>query len=362
MAKKQTAPLFSIEPRKGRDVMDVVNGEYDYTFQTGDCNSLIKDIPAESIDCVITSPPYFQQREYDFSSKFKDVAIGEEDTIQEYVDNLVNVFREVHRVLKTSGSLWLNIGDKFVDKELAGVPWRVALALKDNGWILRQDIIWNKRKGTQSAKDRMRDIYEHIFHFVKNKKYYFDGDLIRIKPGEVVCKNGKVISATGVSGKKYYEYIEKTNDLTMVEKKNAKTALDRVIKEMKEGKISDFRMTIRGAQRTYHGESEKISGRAKELQDKGYFLLKMNSSGFLPSNIWDIVPEDKWRKDNHCAVFPEELLQIPLLSTCPKGGIVLDPFSGTGTTVSAAVKHDFRGIGFDISKAYNKLACERVKG
>ena len=358
----QLAELFPPQPQVQYTVMDVLDGKGDCAFQTGDSYSLLKDIPDNSFDCVITSPPYFQQREYEFSSKFKSAAIGEENTIQDYVGNIVGIFHEVYRVLKPSGSLWLNIGDKFIDKELAGMPWRVALALKEDGWILRQDIIWNKRKGTQSAKDRMRDIYEHVFHFVKNKRYYFDGDAIRIKPSSAVWKNGKITSATGVSGKKYYDYISTTKALSAAEKQKARIALGQVIQEMKDGEISDFRMTIRGTQRTYHSESGKISGRAKELQEKGYFILKMKSSGFLPSNIWDIVPEDKWRKDNHCAVFPEELLQIPLLSTCPKNGIVLDPFSGTGTTVAAAVKHGFRGVGFDISETYNNLACRRVEG
>ena len=88
--------------------------------------------------------------------------------------------------------------------------------------------------------------------------------------------------------------------------------------------------------------------------------MKMSAKGFLPSDVWDIVPEDKWRKDNHCAVFPEELIKVPMLFTTPKHGVVLDPFSGTGTTVATAVKNGFRGIGIDISSKYNNLAYRRV--
>ena len=121
-------------------------------------------------------------------------------------------------------------------------------------------------------------------------------------------------------------------------------------------------MTIRGVQRTWHSESTKISGRAKELETKGFYIMKCRTSGFLPTDIWNIVTEDTWRKDSHCAVFPEELLRIPILATCPKGGIVMDPFSGTGSTVAAAVKLGRRGIGIDLSAKYTKTAKKRLDG
>lgn len=217
-------------------------------------------------------------------------------------------------------------------------------------------------KGTQSCKDRMRDIYEHVFQFVKKTKYYFDGDSIRIIPEkDAYEKDGQIISATGVSGKKYYKQIETSTVLSEEEKTNALNALNETLEEMRRGEVVDFRMTIRGEQRTYHSESQKVSGRAKELNDKGYFIMKMRKKGFLPSDIWRIVPEDTWRKDTHCAVFPEELLKTPILSTCPKGGIVLDPFSGTGSTVHAAVLLERKGIGIDLSNQYTEIAKRRLK-
>lgn len=342
-------------------IKDVIAGESTHALVTCDCLASLRDFPNHSIDCVITSPPYFNQREYEYSKSYKRQAIGGEKTIDEYVHKIKTIFSEVKRILKPCGSLWLNIGDKFIGKELAGIPWRVALALKDDGWILRQDIIWNQLKGTQSAKDRMRDIYEHVFHFVKRKNYYFRGDSIRIKPNAAVRRNGKITSASGVTGKKYYKQIRESKTLSEDEKVVAQQALENTLAEMERGEIVDFRMTIKGVQRTYHSQSEKISGRAKELQDRGYYILKMKSNGYLPSNIWEIVPEDRWRKDSHCAVFPEELLRIPLLSTCPENGIVLDPFSGTGTTVAASLKHGCRGIGLDISSTYNKIAYKRIQ-
>lgn len=345
--------------------MNEINfGNYPYMLETGDCFELLKKLPSNSIDCVITSPPYWKQRVYeDYSGEMLNI-IGTEDTPNEYVQNLITIFKEVKRVLKNNGSFWLNIGDKFHNKNLMGMPWRVALAMQDDGWILRNDIIWDQMKGTQSAKDRFRDIYEHVFHFVKEKKnYYFDDVSIRIKPTkQAYDNNGSITSATGVSGKKYFSQIENSNVLSEKEKENAKNALNEALEMLRKGEIVDFRMTIRGEQRTYHSSNKKISGRAKELEDKGYYIIKMGADGYLPSNIWRIVPEDKWRKDAHCAVFPEELLKIPILSTCPKGGIVLDPFSGTGSTVEAAVLHGRYGIGYDISAQYTEFAKNRLHG
>ena len=201
-------------------------------------------------------------------------------------------------------------------------------------------------------------IYIAFFHFVKQAKgYYFDANAIRIIPEKRPYeKNGVLTSATGVTGKKYFQQIENSNVLSEEEKNNALLALKETLEELKSGEIVDFRMTIRGEQRSYHSGNTKISGRAKELMTKGFYIVKMRAKGFIPSNIWRIVPEDKWRKDAHCAVFPEDLLKTPILSTCPVDGIVLDPFSGIGSTVNASVKLGRRGIGIDISMKYIELA------
>lgn len=334
--------------------------EQRFNFITGDCLSEIKKMSAESVDCIITSPPYWAMRKYDNAECEGEV--GNEEDYNEYIRVLTSIFVEAKRVLKKEGSLWLNLGDKYNNKELMGMPWRVALSLMDNGWILRNDVIWNQMKGTQSCKDRLRDMYEHIFHFVKSKKYYYNSEDIKILPSlKPKTVNGQIISATGVSGKKYRKLIAESNELTELEKENALKALDETLLKIQRGEINDFRMTIRGAQRAWHSEDVEISGRAKELRDKGFYIMKMGASGFLPGDIWNIVPEDTWRKDCHCAVFPEELLRIPILATCPENGIVLDPFSGTGSTVSAALKLGRRGIGIDLSDKYNAIAKNRVK-
>lgn len=342
-------------------INDVICGHDQYWLEVGDSLEVLKTIPDKSIDCIVTSPPYWQQRVYeDYDGEMTNI-IGSESTPEEYVENLMGIIRELRRVLKDEGSFWLNIGDKFVNKCLMGMPWRVALEMQKEGWILRSDIIWDQMKGTQSCKDRMRDIYEHVFQFVKKQKYYFDAEKVRIIPEkDAYEKDGQIVSATGVSGKKYLKQIESSAVLSEEERNNALNALNKTLEEMRNGQIVDFRMTIRGEQRAYHSENKKISGRAKELNDKGYYIMTMKKRGFLPSNIWRIVPEDIWRKDTHCAVFPEELLKTPILSTCPDGGIVLDPFSGTGSTVHAAVKLGRKGIGIDLSNQYTEIAKRRL--
>ncbi len=242
------------------------------------------------------------------------------------------------------------------------MPWRVAIAWQDNGWILRNDNIWDQMKGTKSPKDRLRDVYEHVLHFVKSRKYDYDCDKIRIKPQKLPTINGNgIVSATGVSGVKYRKQIEDSSVLNVAEKQEALKTLDNTLRRLKSGEIVDFRMTIRGAQRTYHSDNNNISGRAKELEDNGFFILTSAAKGYILSDIWRIVPEDKWSKDAHYAVFPEELIVNPINATYPENGIVLDPFVGTGSTIVAALRLGKNAIGSDLSENYLETAKLRVK-
>ena len=138
-------------------------------------------------------------------------------------------------------------------------------------------------------------------------------------------------------------------------------ALDETLKKIRAGELVDFRMTIRGTQRTYHSNDGNVSGRAKELQKKGYFILTSKAKGYIPSDVWNIVPEDEWRKDAHYAVYPIELLQIPIKATSRENGIVLDPFMGTGSTLVAANLLHRRGMGIELSGNYIKIARRRLE-
>lgn len=322
-----------------------------------DSYGLLKLFPSDCIDCVVTSPPYWSQRAY------SNGGIGLEKSWEEYINNLLAIICEVKRILKPSGSFWLNIGDTYQRKSLIGIPWRVALAMTDKqGWILRNSVIWNKVKGApDNTKDKLRNLYEHIFHFVKAERYFYDVDAIRSKPRQAKVINGSVVSATGVSGVRYRRQIELSTALNNSERTNALNALNEVLEEVQLGKISDFRMIIRGQQRTTHSDSARVSGRARELSERGFYFLKYHPNGSKPSDVWDILPEDTQKRTLHFAAYPEDICKIPILATCPQSGIVLDPFTGTGTTNLVASQLGRKSIGIDISGEYINIARQRCE-
>lgn len=324
----------------------------------GDAVAVLRDLPDGCIDFAMTSPPYWGKREYE------NGGIGLEDDYRDFVKHLAAVFAELKRVLKPEGSFWLNLGDSYHGKGLVGVPWRVAFELVDNqGWILRNSVIWNKLKGgMDNSKDRLGNVHESVFHFVKQAKgYFYNADAIRSKPRESKVVNGAIVSATGVSGVRYKRQIELSTALSDAEKAAAFSALGGMLADIGSGRASDFRMIIRGQQRTTHSDSEKISGRAKELRDKGFYFLKYHPKGSKPSDVWDILPEDTQCRETHFAPYPVDLCLLPLLATCPEGGTVLDPFCGTGTTLVAARNLGRKSVGIDISRRYLELTQERYK-
>jgi len=325
-------------------------------FLCGDSLEILKNFPENSVDMVITSPPYWSKREYG------NGGLGLEEEYNQFICSLLNIFLEIKRVLKNGGSFWLNIGDSYKNKSLLGIPWRLAIKMMDEQkWILRNEIIWNKVKGgMDNSKDKLGNVHEPIFHFVKSNKYYYDADAIRSKPQKAIIKNGSVISATGVSGIRYKRQIELSTALSDTEKKNALQDLELILSDVRNGKTCDFRMIIRGQQRVTHSNSTKLSGRAKELQEKGYYFLKYHPNGSKPRDVWDIIPEDTQNRKIHFAPFPEDICKIPILSTCPPGGIVLDPFVGTGTTSEVAYLLGRKSIGIDISEDYIELAKHRI--
>jgi len=327
-------------------------------FFRGDATEILRALPPDTFDCVVTSPPYWGKREY------SNGGIGLEKHYQEYVANLVAVCAEVRRVLKPTGSFWLNIGASYHNKTLLGIPWRVALTLMDEqGWILRNSVIWNKVKGSpDNTKDRLRNIHEPVFHLVKEARgYFYDVDAIRSTPKTARIVNGAIVSATGVTGVRYRRQIELSTELSAAEKTAAFAALEKMLASVARGEIADFRMIIRGTQRTTHSDSRRLSGRAKELHEKGFYFLKYHPNGSKPSDVWDIIPEDTQKRKAHFAPYPEDLCRIPILATCPKDGVVLDPFCGTGTTMLVASRLGRKSVGLDISADYVRQAEERTR-
>ena len=225
-------------------------------FLPGDSLAVLKTLPGASIDCCMTSPPYWGHRQY------QSAGIGLEEDFYEYVNNLCCILLEVKRVLKETGSLWLNVGDTYKKKQLLGIPWRVALHLTDQqGWILRNHVVWHKVKGgPDNATDKLRNVHEPVFHFVKSQKYFYDVAAIRSTPQTAKVVNGAVVSATGVSGVRYRRQIELSTALSESEKQAAMLALEQMLIEIRAARLADFRMIIRGQQRTTHSDSEQVSG------------------------------------------------------------------------------------------------------
>jgi len=325
-------------------------------FMLGEAETVLRQLPDVSFDFCMTSPPYWGKRVY------ANGGIGLEPDYRDYIAHLCAVFGEVKRVLKPTGSFWLNIGDSFLEKRLMGIPWRVAFALTDiQGWILRDCVIWNKIKGgLDNSVDRLRNTHEPVFHFVKQPLgYYFDADAIRANPRKARVVNGAVVSATGVTGIRYKRQVEMSTALTPDEKHQALKELGTMLGAVQQGQVSDFRMIIRGQQRATHSDAESVSGRARELNERGFYFLKYHPNGSKPADVWDILPEDTQGRRLHFAPYPVDLCRIPMRATCPPDGVALDPFCGTGTTMFAAMSLNRKSVGIDIAEEYLRAAEER---
>ena len=195
-------------------------------FILGDALDVLREFPSEAFDCCMTSPPYWGKREY------ANRGIGLERDYRDFIRNVSAVCAEVKRVLKPSGSFWLNVGDSYAGKRLIGIPWRLAIELTDGqGWTLRNSVVWNKVKGgLDNTRDRLRNVHEDVFHFVKSPQgYYYDTDAIRSTPKRAKVVNGSVVSASGVRGVRYRRQVELSCELTEAEKRNAFDGLERML-------------------------------------------------------------------------------------------------------------------------------------
>ena len=231
----------------------------------GDAREVLPTLAEDSVDCTVTSPPYYSGRRHVGDSIHE---IGSEKTVEEYVEALASVGRELYRVTRRTGSYWLNLDDKCERKEWLGIPWRVAFAMREIGWKVRSEVIWHKpRHVRNAAKDRLTPAHELLFHFVKSKDAYYDMDAIRTPSSPPIWKNGVV-------------------------------------------------KTPRGS---------------------------------VPTDVWTIQIEDATSPESPYAVFPEALVELPIRATCPRGGTVLDPFVGSGTTAVVTLRLGRKAIGIDAS-------------
>lgn len=274
------------------------------TILHGNARTTLSALPDDFIQCIVTSPPYYCQRDYGSAGQ-----LGQEDTPEEYIAKITAIFRECRRVLKSNGTLWLNIGDKYSDGRLLGMPWRVALALVADGWILRSDIIWHKPNAMPSSvKSRPTTDHEYIFMFSKDSDYYYDADAIR-EPHVTFSENSKM-----KGGRNHFGIVNGTPE----EGKNA-------------------------------GNSNLHRGR----WDQAFHPLGRNKR-----TVWSI-PLSKYR-GVHFAVFPEKLVETCLLAGSSAGSLVLDPFCGSGTTLVVASRLDRHFLGIDCNIDYCKMALGRL--
>jgi len=289
-------------------------------------------MPDSFIDCVITSPPYWQLRDYGYPEQW-----GLEPTFEEYLNHLWQMMDEIYRVLKPTGTVWINLGDSYNNSGWAGnkkdkyndqpivasgtkagrggqkgypnkclvlLPHRFAIGCIDRGWIVRNDIIWAKRNGMpEPVTDRFTKKHEYIFFMTKQEKYYFDLDNIRDKHK---CIN------------------DKRND----------------------GKRHEYKDDVKSQNNQWLATN----------------AVSFNPNGKNPgsvSDFWDVTT--KATTAQHYATYNDELIKKPILAGCPEGGIIYDPFMGTGSTAEAALRANRKFIGSEMSSKYCDIANKRLK-
>jgi len=348
----------------------VYHAEHDVTLHQGHVLDVLPTLPTESANCVVTSPPYYGLRDYGVEGQ-----IGLEASPAEYVETMRRVFAEVRRVLRPDGVLWLNLGDSYArgntgqgndgpasslqggirpsfrndkasvlptkrvagmdPKNLLGVPWRVAFALQDDGWTLRNDVIWSKPNAMpESVTDRLACRYEHVFLFSKSRRYWFDLDPIREPLAHPDAADGTRIFGGKQGG---------------------------------DGKVGSSFRTAGGMPNAYGGstwEQRKASGEASRHGLAGRSAaggkgdMATNPRGRNPGDVWTI-PTAPYPAA-HFATFPPELARRCIAAGCPPDGTVLDPFTGSGTTLMVARRLLRKSIGIELNAAYCELIVDRI--
>jgi DNA modification methylase len=327
----------------------------------GDCREVLKTLPDCSVHCCVTSPPYFGLRDYGCAGQ-----IGLESTPDAYVAELVAVFREVRRVLRDDGTLWLNLGDsyngymanqrgtgleterqparKYIEpgaglrfgglknKDLIGIPWRVAFALQADGWYLRQDIIWHKPNPMpESVTDRCTKAHEYIFLLAKSPRYYYDASAVaeQVAPASIERLSQPNLEAQAGSSR----VPGKTNGNMKAVGRGGRNA-------------------FRGQGHFRNGENGPANRDGRDMREVGAGEDKRNRR-----SVWTVTT--KPYREAHFATFPPDLIQPCIRAGCPAGGTVLDPFGGSGTTGEVAASEGRKAILIELNPQYVKLAQGR---
>ncbi len=319
------------------------------TILCGDATFLLKQLPGESIDLVVTSPPYYLQRHYNMAG----MGVGGEKSVENYIESLLEVFDEVVRVVKPTGNIVYNIGDKYIESSLLLVPFRFAIeATKRKDMRLVNNITWVKANPTpRQFNRRLVSSTEPFFHFAKGPDYYYARNLFM-----TANDGGKVCKPTEKLGASYRIKIDNSK-LSKRQKRKAHKALDDVVSEVHERKIHSFRMKIKGIHAEAFGGQE--GGRKLQMDKNGFTIIKLHGRAMKRDVINHRV--ETTPGVNHCAIFPEGIIREVIKMLCPKSGIVLDPYIGSGTTAIAALKEGMHFIGIDIDPSYCELARRRIK-
>ena len=292
-------------------------------IHVGDNITNLKNLADSSVDLCVTSPPYYNLRDYQNAGQ-----IGVENTVDDYVENLCKVFDEVYRVLKPTGSCWVNIADTYDKKRLLQVPSRFEIAMSDRKWHLRNEVIWNKPNPQPiSSKDRFWSNHEKFFWFVKDvKKYYFNREPMMVPQAEISIR--RMFSNNNIK-----------------KRKDANTS-------QKEG----FAISSTSQDKHYARMREEMN------IEKDFNYEELVASGKCPMRpeftVWNV--SSTTYNGAHFAVYPPDLIEKPIKTCCPDDGIVIDPFMGSGTTGEVAVNSNKKYIGFELNPDYAALAEKRI--
>lgn len=288
----------------------------------GDCRHTLRQVPTGVVQCCVTSPPYYRQRDYGDAAQ-----LGQEATVAQYVAELVGVFREVGRALRPDGTLWLNLGDKYGDKQLLGVPWRVALALQADGWFLRSEIIWHKPNAMPgSAQDRPSGNHEPIFLFSKAPQYFYDKEAIK--------EEARTVWSVPVAGRREGHFAAYPDELAL-----------RCIRAG---------TSAQGACGTCGAGHRRIVARERVPTRPG-----------TASKVAGTTQAAHGNRDPQRHVTTTHTVGWEATCTCPPAPLVpctvLDPFGGTGTTAAVAVRLGRRAVVCELNPEYVGYIQGRVQ-
>ena len=320
-------------------------GYAQYRVVCSDNRVLLPGLDTGSVDLVVTSPPYFSQREY------ATPGLGNEESVDEYLDNIMETFAQIMRVMKPTGNIVYNMGDKIIGGSLQLIPYRFAIrALDGFGIRLVNDITWIKLNPTPHQFNRRLTVStEPFYHFALGSDYYYNRDAF-LPAGETPRRK-----PTAKLGSRYRGLID-GSELTAAERCAAHKALDEAIADVREGRIQSFRMKIRGIHAPAYGGQD--GGRKMHIERHGFTIIRISGQAMKRDVIES--PVESLPGNGHPAIFPVRVVREIIRLLSPEDGMVLDPYLGSGSTMVAAALEGRSCIGIDISREYCDSAQERV--